>query len=233
MKNLYFYKLIHLKTGKIYVGIAFSEKRNSDTFFTEKGYKTSSNIIHKLIKEDGLQGFKIARIKHFESKNYLINFETRYLRFHYRKLGRDSFAKLFINKNFSKCFLKTEEQNEKHSQFMKVSNPMFLEAAKQKIQKHKIKYWSHQENKITASDKTKLFFSKEENRKRHSDIVKNQWNEDRRKRYSENNPAKRQSVKDKVREKRKGMLWWNNGHIRTMSKECPGSEWIQGYKIGV
>lgn len=233
MKNLYFYKIIHKKTGRIYVGIAFSEKRNSDTFFTERGYKTSSNIIHKLIKEDSLHGFEIARIKHFKSKNHLINVETRYLRFHYKKLGRDLFTKLFINRNFSKCFLKTKEQNKKQSEFMKVSNPMFLNDAKQKIKKHKIEYWSQQENKISASNKTKLFFSKEENRKRHSDIIKKQWNEDRRKQYSENNPAKRQSVKDKVREKRKGMLWWNNGHIRTMSKECPGSEWIQGYKIGV
>lgn len=216
----------------IYVGVSFSKYCDSKKLLTETGYKTSSKLVHELIQEDGLSSFIIDKIKHFEDVDLLLEVEQRYLAYHYSMLGRDAFKKIFLNRNFSKCFIKSDEANRIQSELMIKNNPMFLDKSKIKIQDHKLEYWSKEYNRKIASDRTKEFFRVESNRLKHIDVVKNQWTEERKAKYSKNNPSKRQDVKDKVREKRLGMSWWNNGSIRTMSKTQPGPEWVIGYKIG-
>lgn len=216
----------------IYVGISFSKHCDSEKFLTETGYKTSSKIVHEIIKEEGLSSFTINKIKHFEDVELLLKVEQRYLTYHYLLLGRNSFEKVFLNRNFSKCFIKSEEANRIQSELMIKNNPMFLDTCRAKIRNHKLKYWSKNHNKKKASDRTKEFFKDGTNRLKHIVSIKQQWTEERKIKYSENNPSKRQDVKNKVREKRLGMKWWNNGSIRTMSKTKPGSEWVLGYKIG-
>jgi len=232
MNKPYFYKITHLTTGMIYVGVSFSKHCDSTKFLSETGYKTSSKLVHILIEKDGLSGFRVDKIKHYDNVDKLLELENRYLSFHYRVLGRSEFEKLFLNRNFSKCFIKTYEANMQQSEMMRDNNPMFSEHAKQTIRKHKIEYWKDQHNRKKASDRTKQFFNDEMNKTSHKEIVKKQWTEERKTKYSEENPSKRQEVKDKVREKRLGMKWWNNGSIRTMSKTQPGTEWVVGYKIG-
>ena len=232
MNKPYFYKITHLKTGMIYVGISFSKHCDYSKFLTESGYKTSSKLVHTLIEKDGLNGFRVDKIKHYDSVDKLLEIENRYLSFHYRVLGRSEFQKLFLNRNFSKCFIKTDSANKQQSEMMTKLNPMFLEISKNKIRDHKLEYWKDSANIQRASRRTKEFFKEDTNKLRHSELVKAQWTEERKTKYSEHNPSKRQEVKDKVREKRLGMKWWNNGFIRTMSKTQPGKDWVVGYKIG-
>lgn len=216
----------------IYVGVSFSKHCDFTKFLTEFGYKTSSKLVRKLIEDDGIDSFVINKIKLFDSVDRLLEVETRYLSYHYATLGRSQFEKTFLNRNFAKCFIKTEDANNEHSKFMKQNNPMFSEDAKQKISDHKKKYWSNDLNRKLAAERTSSKFKEQQVRETHRSAVKKQWTEERKTKYSEHNPAKRQEVKDKVREKRLGMKWWNNGSIRTMSKTRPGLEWVEGYKIG-
>jgi len=232
MNKPYFYKITHLKTGMIYVGVSFSKHCDSNKFLTESGYKTSSKLVHKLIQEGGLSSFKVDLIKHYDNVEKLLETENRYLSFHYSILGRTKFKEVFLNRNFSKCCIKTDAANKHQSEIMIKNNPMFLQSCKQKISEHKIAYWNDSNNKKIASERTKQFFQDESNKNKHSDAVKKQWTEERKTKYSEQNPAKRQDVKDKVREKRLGMFWWNDGSVRTMAKTRPGPEWDIGYKIG-
>jgi hypothetical protein len=232
MNKPYFYKIAHLKTGMIYVGVSFSKHCDSIKFLTESGYKTSSKLVHKLIQEDGLSSFKVELIKHYDNIEKLLQTEKRYLSFHYSILGRTKFQEVFLNRNFSKCFIKTDDANKKQSEMMIKNNPMFLQSSKEKIKRQKIKYWNDCDNRKNASKRTKEFFEEESNKIKHSDAVRTQWTKERKTKYSEQNPSKRQDVKDKVREKRLGMIWWNNGSIRTMSKTNPGPNWVVGYKIG-
>jgi hypothetical protein len=46
---------------------------------TKGGYQTTSKIIRKIIKEDGLDSFEILRIKHFEFPEQALDYETRFL----------------------------------------------------------------------------------------------------------------------------------------------------------
>lgn len=42
---------------------------------------------------------------------------------------------------------------------------------------------------------------------------------------------KKEDHKKKLSEANKGKLWWNNGHIRIMSEECPGKDFVRGIKM--
>tara|TARA_R110002153_G_C13183293_1_gene485312 strand:- start:67 stop:732 length:666 start_codon:yes stop_codon:yes gene_type:complete len=46
---------------------------------TETGYTTSSRIVNYIIQEDGLESFKILRIKTFDTGWDAVNYETRFL----------------------------------------------------------------------------------------------------------------------------------------------------------
>lgn len=79
MKKPYFYIIQEKSTGIYYAGIKYS-KPDSSNFMTESGYKTTSKIIKKLIKENGLESFKTLKIKHFNTKDEVIDYEGRFLK---------------------------------------------------------------------------------------------------------------------------------------------------------
>lgn len=72
----------------------------------------------------------------------------------------------------------------------------------------------HIKNGILNSNKKKLVMQSKEYKEKISKINK----------ISCNKPE----TKEKMKNSRKDKLWWNNGVIQTMSKECPGEGWIRG-----
>ena len=58
----YFYIIKHKPSGKQYAGCKYAADANPENFMTQRGYKTSSAHIKKLIKEDGLDSFEIIKI---------------------------------------------------------------------------------------------------------------------------------------------------------------------------
>lgn len=75
----YFYIIKHIPTGKYYAGCKINSKADSSNLMTENGYKTTSKIIKNLIKIDGLNSFKILKIKHFKSSDKALDYETKFL----------------------------------------------------------------------------------------------------------------------------------------------------------
>jgi hypothetical protein len=223
----YVYKIKHKITKLLYVGVSYSKKSNPNLFMTEKGYKTSSKKVHAIIKEEGLQIFNIEKIIVCKTPKYAISLEKKYLQWAYKKLGKDSFIKIFINRNLQSQFIHDDEWCKNHS--AKISGQIRDSETRLKVSLAKKIYWQSKENRINAGIRTNNFFSIEGNRQKHSITVAAQWTESRKQDYSNNNPSRRPEVKEKVRLKRLGMKWWNNGIIRAMSKECPGKDFIIGY----
>lgn len=60
--NPYFYIIKHIPSRKLYGGAKWGNDANPDTFMTPTGYQTSSNTIKKLIEKDGLNSFKTVMI---------------------------------------------------------------------------------------------------------------------------------------------------------------------------
>jgi hypothetical protein len=75
----YFYIIQHITTGAYYAGYK-SCKPNSLTFLKPGGYQTSSKIVKDIIAQEGLKAFKIVRIRHFETKEESLDYETRFLK---------------------------------------------------------------------------------------------------------------------------------------------------------
>ena len=70
----YTYLVTHSPSGKMYYG-----SRKSETFDLFKTYFTSSKLIKRLIKEDGIQSFKYELRRSFNSYESARKWETKFL----------------------------------------------------------------------------------------------------------------------------------------------------------
>jgi hypothetical protein len=76
----YFYIIQHIPSGKYYAGAKWADGCHPDNFMVEGGYTTSSNKVNDLIKETGLQSFKIELIiTDFGSGMSAYEYETVFL----------------------------------------------------------------------------------------------------------------------------------------------------------
>lgn len=94
MPSPYFYIIQHVPSGKLYAGVKYSADADHKNLLTPSGYHTSSNIVHDLIKKDGLSSFAITEIKLFNSPDEAHSFETNYLR-----LNSAATSTLYLNQH--------------------------------------------------------------------------------------------------------------------------------------
>lgn len=74
----YFYVIEHLPSNTYYCGSRW-KKNDAHNLMTEKGYCTSSKVIHNLLELHGYNSFCIRKIKHFKQPQDAYNYETRFL----------------------------------------------------------------------------------------------------------------------------------------------------------
>jgi hypothetical protein len=79
MKTPYFYIIQHIPSERYYAGCKINRFADSSNLMTSHGYKTTSKIVKDLIKKDGLESFKILKIKHFSSPEETLYYETHFL----------------------------------------------------------------------------------------------------------------------------------------------------------
>ena len=79
MNKPYFYIIEHIPSRKYYAGVRFAKNCNKDELLKEDGYCTSSNLVNQIIKEDGLESFKIRKIKEFDNKFDAMEYEAKFL----------------------------------------------------------------------------------------------------------------------------------------------------------
>lgn len=79
MSKPYFYIIKHELSGNLYAGCKINSHADSSNLMTEDGYKTTSKIVKKIIKQEGLSSFKILKIKHFENIEDTLSYETKFL----------------------------------------------------------------------------------------------------------------------------------------------------------
>ena len=79
MFNPYFYIIEHIPSGKYYAGVRFAKNCNKDELLQEDGYQTSSKVVKDIIDKEGLESFRIRKIKEFNNKFDAMEYETRFL----------------------------------------------------------------------------------------------------------------------------------------------------------
>lgn len=129
----YFYIIKQKSTGMYYAGSRFAKDCDPKELLTKDGYYTSSNTVKSLLKKDGIDSFKILRIKTFESGEQALAYETRFL----KKVDAANNRK-FLNKhnNDSRLiFFGSEEFIAILSEKYGVTNSMFIPGMIDRIKK--------------------------------------------------------------------------------------------------
>jgi hypothetical protein len=123
---------MHLPSGKYYAGCKINKTANSENLMTESGYKTTSKIVKNLILTDGLESFKILKIKHFKTPDLALSYETRFL----TKVDAANNCKFLNKHNGGKKFVNKGGYKLKMSTRLKMSKPKSEETIqKQNLEK--------------------------------------------------------------------------------------------------
>lgn len=79
----YFYVIKHVPTNKLYAGIRTARGCHPNELMTANGYKTSSNVVKRLIDQEGLEAFKVIyTITQDELGIHVAEFERHFLKIH-------------------------------------------------------------------------------------------------------------------------------------------------------
>lgn len=206
-KTPYFYIVRHKIAKKYYAGCKINSKSDSSNLMTENGYKTTSKIIKDIIKIEGLKVFEIVRIKHFETPEQALTYETRFL----TKINAADNPKFFNLHNGGKNFVnkggyslrkftKDKMRKPKSKETIEKQNKEKRERSKEVYQKAVATrkgnnpIWNSYETREIISKRGKARFSNLENRIKHSKKMKE---------YYKNNPVS-EETREKYRERSAG-----------------------------
>jgi hypothetical protein len=203
----YYYLIRHKPSGKLYAGSQYGKNSDPNNLWTT--YFTSSDLVKKLIEEDGVDSFEIEYI---DCRSDAREYEQNYLMMMYEKHGREKFLEKFLNRTLSPGILLTEEIIEKANKKRKISNSI---SAKKLFEEGRHNF-QHCVNPSTL----------EHNRKKSSErMMGNNYGSFR---------VMTDELREKIAEKSKGNTnvrgtrWWTNGSVMRRSKECPGEGFILG-----
>lgn len=71
-----FYIIQHIASGKYYAGY----KKNKKHFMVENGYCSSSKVVRRIISNEGLNAFRIMKIRYFDNALEAHNYEITFLK---------------------------------------------------------------------------------------------------------------------------------------------------------
>jgi hypothetical protein len=213
----FFYVIRHIITKKLYAGIKYGKKKNnSERFMTCEGYQTSSEIIKELIHKEGLASFEIIRIRHFITKECVIEYEHKFL----VKVNGMTNDRFFNRTNGGTTFYVSPESIEIRR--LKQIGRKHSEETKLKMKGHSRPHTEESKAKLRGRIITEKTRQKLRGRKRSEETklkMKDAW-------------VNRAPLSDDARAKRgersMGRMWWNNGTVNCFQQLSPGDNWVKG-----
>lgn len=211
----YFYKIREQATGRLYVGCQYSQAADPANLLVS--YKTSC----RYIREQGTEAFEIERVLVRDDAR---EFERRYLRRVYARLGRDVFAQVYINRNLAPGIVFTPDVRARMSAGLKRAaqrrrkagtlTPTFL--GRRHSQETKEILSAKATERIRAAGHPKGMKGKH-----HTDVTKENIR---------NTSVTSSAMRGRtgVDHPTGGTSWWNNGTLHKRSIECPGEGWSMG-----
>ena len=124
----YFYIIRHTKTNRYYAGSKYAKGSTPSQFWVPGGYYTSSNIIKRIIQEEGENSFEIVRIRTFEHGEDAYSYETKFL----RKVNAATNDKFLNGHNNAMPCYGTDEYKNMLIKMYGEDNPSKLDWVKQK-----------------------------------------------------------------------------------------------------
>ena len=190
MKTPYFYIIKHLPTQKYYAGCKINSSADSTNLMTINGYQTTSKIIKGMIKDSGLESFKILKIRHFESSEEALSHEHKFLTRvnaseNDRFINRHNGGKKFVNKGGYKLSESTKrkmrkpksEETIKKQNLSKRNREKNVYEKAMQSRRDNNEFWNSPETRKKLSESNQKRWSHEENRARHSEIMKTYYSD--------------------------------------------------------
>lgn len=173
MGNPYFYIIRHKLTGKYYAGCKINSSADSSNLMTESGYKTTSKVIKQLIKKDGLQSFEILKIKHFDSSDKTLSYESRFL----MKVNAAENSMFFNQHNGGKNFVNKGGYKLTESTKNKMRKPKSEETIQKQNEEKRNRSKKVYQKAIQTRKQNGLPWISDEQRERVKEFNKRYWNE--------------------------------------------------------
>jgi hypothetical protein len=230
-RSPYVYWIEHIPSKRIYHGRKYAiETCDSSTFMTSNGYKTSSSLISQLIESDGLDSFRVLCVRHYATKQDVIDYEHNFLnmidaknnpRYLNESNGGLTFrTKEYLSENHKEKISKklkghthSDETRKKISESLKGrKHTEEQNKRKSESQKGRVMSESGKEN-LRKARKNRLPISLETKNKISNMLTGIKHTQERNIKKSKNS---------------KGLKWYNNGVINRRSKEDLGPDWIKG-----
>lgn len=208
MQKPYFYIIEHISSNCYYAGIKFSNP-NSENFMTENGYKTSSKIVKEIILNEGLNSFRIKKIKHFNTKEDALNYEHKFL----TRVDAKNNKKFLNMSNGDRFFVNKGGYKLKESTKQKMSKPKSQECIDKQNQEKATRDRCVYEKSINTRKANGLECHDEKSRNKISNANKIRWADENEKEkhsklmkeYYKNNP-----ISSETREKQSKSLSGEN-----------------------
>ena len=210
MPKPYFYIIKHILHQKYYAGCKINSKADSSDLMTEKGYQTTSKVIRDLIQKDGLSSFVIIRIKHFNTPEQALSYETRFL----IKVNAAENIMFYNRHNGGKNFVNKGGYKLSESTKQKMRKPKSKETIEKQNQEKRTRSKETHAKRIASRRKNNPVWHSEEKREQMRQHNAVYWTDEVKKIHSEKmkevhklNPIS-EETRQKLRERSKGA---NNG----------------------
>lgn len=181
MKTPYFYIIEHKTTQQYYAGCKINASANSSNFMTEKGYKTTSKIVRKIIENEGLEAFKIVKIKHFKSAQEAVWYETRFL----QKVNAAQNPRFLNQQNGGKNFINKGGYKLKESTKNKMRKPKSEKTIKKQNEEKRNRPKSVYQKMVETRKKNGLPWHSDKMRERIKEFNQTYWDNEKREKHAE------------------------------------------------
>lgn len=172
MKIPYFYIIKHKPTQKYYAGCKINSSADSSNLMAENGYKTTSKVIKELIKKDSLNAFEILKIKHFNTPEETLCYETKFL----QKVNAAENPKFFNKHNGGKNFVNKGGYKLTESTKNKMRKPKSKETIEKQNKEKRNRLKEVYQKMVETRRKNGLPWVSEDQKEKVKDFNKKYWN---------------------------------------------------------
>lgn len=190
----------------IYVGCRYARGCHPDDLL--KSYFTSSKRVKSLMARDGISSFCVIKIlTRADAREY----ESRYLKRVFSKLGSSGFTQLLLNRNIAPGILNDAESLAKAAVKKKVSNSL----SQKRLFKEGRHNWQNLTQEQLGIASMKKSASKIGNRYGAMRKITDEY-------------RKSAAEKSKGNTNVRGTVWWTDGVVFKRSREKPGESFYRG-----
>ncbi len=227
----FFYIIRDKAHNMFYAGYCSNKYRcDSSTFMTERGYKTSSVVIKRIINKRGLNDFEVVRIRHFGTRLEATKYEHLFLtkvkaninpKFYNQTTGyistaiaQEKYSTARVGRKTPDYVIQKISKAKAGRDYVDLHGPEKAKKLKEMARERRLGTTHNNETKQKISQALKAHKRTPEHTAKIAEALTGR------------------PTSEELRRKRsaymRGRKWWNNGVMESCSHDSPGEGWVRG-----